>query len=207
MIVALAGKAGSGKDTVAGLLKTQWGFTPIAFADVMKRQAAELWGFTKQQLWGPSEFRNEVDSRWGLSPRRVLQHMGTEFGRGLHQDVWVRFALGIASTLDGPDGHRYTYSPSRGLSPRTSYVARSGVVITDVRFPNEMKAIRDAGGLTVRVLRNGSGLYGDAGQHRSERALDWVPDDAFSAVIRNNGTMGDLETAVARCMERLSAAA
>lgn len=57
-VVVIAGKAGSGKDTVADIMIRNHGAVAIAFADPMKRFAKHNFKFTDQQLWGPSEFRN-----------------------------------------------------------------------------------------------------------------------------------------------------
>jgi len=58
-LVILAGKAGSGKDTVASILQKEFNGVVIAQADPLKRFAMQLFGFTEEQLWGPSEMRNK----------------------------------------------------------------------------------------------------------------------------------------------------
>jgi hypothetical protein len=63
-IVGLSGRAGVGKDTVADVLVKEFGYVKVSFADPLKRCAMELWSFTEEQLWGPSEMRNEPDPRW-----------------------------------------------------------------------------------------------------------------------------------------------
>ena len=63
-IIGIAGKAGAGKDTVANILVEKFGYAKVSFADPLKRVALDLWGFTEEQLWGPSEKRNEPDPRW-----------------------------------------------------------------------------------------------------------------------------------------------
>lgn len=62
-IIMLSGKAGSGKDTVAGFL-AGYGAQPIAMADPMKRLARVLFGFTVDQLWGGSASRNAPDQNY-----------------------------------------------------------------------------------------------------------------------------------------------
>ena len=63
-VIGLAGKAGSGKSTVARHLVKQYGYVEIALADAVKRIAKQLYGFTDEQLWGPSEARNAPDLRY-----------------------------------------------------------------------------------------------------------------------------------------------
>jgi hypothetical protein len=65
-IVLIMGEASSGKDTFAGMLAKQMNGICIAQADPLKRFAMDVFGFTTEQLWGPSERRNELDSRYDL---------------------------------------------------------------------------------------------------------------------------------------------
>jgi hypothetical protein len=165
MIIGLTGLAGSGKDAVADALVAWHGFFKIALADPMKEACQRWFGWSDEDLWGPSENRNRPDARWGgLTPRRALQTLGTEWGRALHPDVWIEQALRVM----------------RG--------SRDCFVIPDVRFANEADAIRRAGGRVVRVLRAGAGLPGEAGAHASEAGafdVDGVLiNDSSLAVLR-----------------------
>lgn len=63
-IVLLVGQSGSGKDTAADFMTENHGAVKIALADPIKRLAMEVFGFTEEQLWGPSGNRNEVDARY-----------------------------------------------------------------------------------------------------------------------------------------------
>ncbi len=110
-LIVLSGTAGAGKDSVAKELVNSHGWELYSLAGPMKRFAADMFGFTDEQLYGPSKARNEPDPRWarpcqecagvgffpvrslpclmcagtGLindnSPRRILQLMGEEFLR------------------------------------------------------------------------------------------------------------------------------
>ena len=59
-----------------------------------------------------------------------------------------------------------------------------GVVFSDIRFKNEMAAVKKAGGFLWRMKR-GSGLEGAAGEHSSEAEQREVPDFYFDQVIDN----------------------
>lgn len=63
-IIGLSGLAGSGKDYIANILCTNYGFVKVAFADPIKRICRDVFDFTEEQLWGPSEKRNEPDNRY-----------------------------------------------------------------------------------------------------------------------------------------------
>jgi hypothetical protein len=167
MIIGLSGLAGSGKDAVADELVAHCGFFKLAVADAMKEACARWFGWTEEQLWGPSHLRNEPDPAWGgLTPRHALQTLGTEWGRGLHPDIWVEQVLRITR---GCRGSRF--------------------VIPDVRFTNECEAIRNEGGKVVRIVRAGHvGLAGAAGLHSSEAqelTCDaTLPNDSTLAVLK-----------------------
>lgn len=175
MIIGLAGKAGAGKDTVADLLVKHHDFQKIAFSDPMKRFCKEVFGWSDEQLWGPSELRNLPDNSrrmtngQGLTPRRALQLLGTEFGRACYEDVWVDYAIRRARDIGGP------------------------VVITDVRFQNELDALHKVGGKVWYISREGAGLMGDAALHASENGLVQADCDR---VILNEGSLSDLEDTI-----------
>lgn len=64
MIIGITGKAGSGKDTVADLLVKDFSFVKVALADELKRICMRVFNFSIEQLFGPSEKRNEPDKRY-----------------------------------------------------------------------------------------------------------------------------------------------
>jgi len=76
-IMGVSGQAGSGKDTVGDYLVEKYDFTKIALADPIKHLGYHVFGFTEDQLWGPSDRRNGVDERyhtveaWNLAQYRI----------------------------------------------------------------------------------------------------------------------------------------
>lgn len=64
LIIGLSGLAGSGKDFIADLLVEKYEFAKLALADPLKRICKEVFDFSDQQLWGPSEERNHPDKRY-----------------------------------------------------------------------------------------------------------------------------------------------
>lgn len=71
-IILLVGPAGVGKDTVGVALTKVAGFKRIAQADPIKRIARDVFGFTDEQLWGPSSARNAIDSSWVQTDKMKL---------------------------------------------------------------------------------------------------------------------------------------
>jgi hypothetical protein len=64
MLVAISGQAGAGKDTVADFLVKDHQFAKVSLADPLKRICKDIFDFSDQQLWGPSEMRNQPDKRY-----------------------------------------------------------------------------------------------------------------------------------------------
>jgi len=66
MIIVLSGEAGAGKDSTANILVDRHGFTLFSLAGPLKRFAEDMFGFTKEQLYGPSHARNQHNPKWNL---------------------------------------------------------------------------------------------------------------------------------------------
>jgi hypothetical protein len=79
-----------------------------------------------------------------------------------------------------------------------------GVAVPDVRFKNEMAAIKEAGGLVLRISRPGAGLGGAAALHQSEVEQASIPDSAFDRVFQNTGTIDDLRLAIQGFLREVS---
>lgn len=117
-----------------------------------------------------------------LTPRLLLQILGTEAGRGLiHPNIWVNSLMS-------------EYKDEHDLSTLGHEAKYPNWVVTDMRFPNEMEAVKKGGGITIRVNRNS--VYKDSDTqfshdipHPSETSLD---NATFDYVIDNNGSIEEL---------------
>jgi len=201
MIIGLVGLIGAGKDTIADYLVNIHQFRRESFANTLKDAVSAVFGWDRDLLEGRTrhsrEWREQVDAWWAdrlgmpdLTPRWVLQYWGTEVvRRSFHDDTWIA-------------------SLENRLRKTTD-----DVVISDCRFPNEIGAIKRAGGLVIRVHRGPDpDWYGFAeiinrgpekniewswaktqldkiNIHASETA--WI-GTAFDAVIDNNSSMDHL---------------
>ncbi len=134
-----------------------------------------------------------------LTPRYALQLLGTEFGRTCYPNTWVDVALRTAKKVLYQSGILrsvfFNYDAKQGL-----YVTHTrqgpkpqGVVISDVRFINEVVAINEASGFVYQTTR-GFGLEGAAGQHQSEVEMRNIPSTLFKGQIDNKDwTLEELE--------------
>jgi hypothetical protein len=140
MIIGICGFIGSGKDSIADHLVKNHLFTRLSFASVLKDACADIFSWDREMLEGKTEAarvqRESKDEWWSdklgmdISPRYALQFIGTDvFRNNLNPNIWV-------------------YAVERRLKLSTN-----NYVISDVRFPNEIKMITDNGGEIWRVER------------------------------------------------------
>lgn len=172
-IIGFTGRKGAGKDTLAAAIKSELdrdGFDVVSlqFAGPIKAFCREVFGWSQEHTDGG--LKEIVDPRWGITPRRAMQTLGTEWGRGLHPNLWVESMRTRVSTL-------------------TDDLGWDVAIITDVRFDNEAEMIREMGGVVVEVFRpSASALLID--QHASEAGVHRHLID-YTAV--NIGTREQLE--------------
>lgn len=179
------GSAAAGKSAVSNRLVAHHNCTEIAFADEIKRLCCRYWGFRSEQLWG-AEKDTPVDGR---APRYYFQQVGTSL-RHLDPDIWVRLTLHAADTVLHGSG----YTKERGVFNLMGVGVVAGVVIPDVRFPNEAQAIRNTGGVVWRKKRTVERLA--VGPHISEIGLVGWADKEFDAVLEDTSSLDILNVAV-----------
>lgn len=200
MIIGVCGLIGAGKDTIADYLVNIHQFRRESFANTLKDAVSSVFGWDRTMLEGRTkqsrEWREQPDTWWSnrlgreITPRLMLQLWGTEVcRRGFHDDIWI---ASLENKLRNTN---------------------DDVVISDCRFPNEIKAIKDAGGIVVRVIRGLEPEWYEAavsvnrgpnanstwslskhkleklGIHASETS--WIGTE-FDAVIDNNDGMDHL---------------
>ena len=139
MIIGGCGFIGSGKDTVADYLVNFHEFRRESFADTLKDAVASVFGWDRTLLEGRTkesrEWREEVDPWWAerlgmptLTPSWVLQYWGTEVCRkSFHDDIWI-------DSLENKIRN-----------------SKDDIIVSVVRFPNEVKAIQNHNGKMIWV--------------------------------------------------------
>ncbi|EON7973332.1 putative deoxynucleoside monophosphate kinase [Escherichia phage vB_EcoM_G17] len=192
-IIAINGTIGSGKDTFGESFINN-GYTRMSFATNLKDSVSAIFGWDREMLEGSTKesrkIREEPDQYWcdklgrnDVSPRWVLQNYGTNILRKyFHNDIWV---FSLEKSMQDIDGN---------------------IIITDCRFPNELKMIRSNNGTIIEVQRVLPHWYGLAASynkgdinikpvelesvHESEWA--WIGINNPDIIVQNNSTIDDL---------------
>ena len=177
MLIGVVGLIGSGKDTVSKRLEQRHGFRRDSFAKSLKDAVSAMFNWDREMLEGNGDesrqWREQPDEFWSkkfgktVTPRWVLQHFGTEVMRQhMHDAIWIDSCLS-----------RYNGGPT---------------VISDTRFQNELKTIKEHGGEIILVKRGELPTreqMQERGAHKSE--WDWMGWE-FDHVINNDGTKQEL---------------
>ena len=179
MIIGISGKAGSGKDTAAKMLEVLYANPDISYEDFANRRYknvadilivhfADALKETAQVLFRLGEWETNTQEgkkttiNWiGKTVRELLQGIGQGLRDAIDFDLWVKIL----------------FANTKGWS---------NYIIADVRYPNELEAIKKRNGILLRIDRKGAG----AGNHSSETALDNYKE--WDVHIENNGSIEDL---------------
>ena len=172
-VIGLGGRLRAGKDVVAERLEKEHGFKRLGMSDALHEAMLAI----DPILDGDWTYRSAIDL-YGyvqvkeLFPeaRRLLQALGTEVGRNMiGENVWVNI---MARKIDD-----FLY-------------ADQPVVITGIRFPNELKMIHQFAGKTVWVERPTESASAQAASHASENS---VGESDFDVTLLNDSTLDHLE--------------
>lgn len=197
MILGLSGKKRSGKSTLGRALTALW-FWEVAFADALKELAADLLGLSVKDLEGykTREVMLIMAGRGKtLNVRELLQRLGVGARCALGKDVWINAVRGRITDLYA-EAH---YSGQKDCN----------IVITDVRFPDEVAFIKKMEGKIIRLNRRESletrhhfsvdccgrpetahPASSNGDDHESESSL---PDDSNGIIVYDAVFTGSLE--------------
>lgn len=176
--IAIVGKANSGKNTLSKILSKKFKridpclkIKYLAFADPLKKMVKLMFPYLPNKfLVGPSKFRSEPipNAFKGPNPltvRQVLLDLGTEVGRGYKDDLWID-----------------------SLNFRLSKIKNNClVIVTDVRFINEFKFLKDNGFFMIKLVRGETAI-----NHVSELEQDKIPDSDFDYICYNKSNLSNL---------------
>ena len=160
MIIAFAGRANAGKDLAGKYLIEHYKFLHYYFAKPLKEGCKHLFQLTDEQIAN----KETIIEPWGMSPRTMYQKIGTDIGRTLDPNIWIKNAQMFIDKNQNQN-----------------------IVITDCRFGNEALWIRNRQGIVIHINRNNE-LIAES-KHTSENSM--VESD-YDYSIENIGTKEDL---------------
>lgn len=158
MLIGIIGRKRCGKDTMAEHLIRK-GFRQETFAGPLKEVCRIMFGFNDEQLYG--DRKEEEDDYWKITPRHAFQYLGTDL---------VRMQFGKLLPQVG-DQFWLKCLERRVLNLRREYGDDTNIVVSDIRFQNELDLIHELGGTVVRVKRPATEVD-DA--HVSEAMIDSI---------------------------------
>lgn len=236
-LIAISGKLGSGKDEVANMINQMATekYIIVKFAGKLKEIVCLLLGCTREDL-EDRDFKNkELGEEWWyynskleglldyrtykhfeyesidlikLTPRLLLQLLGTECGRNIiHPNIWVNSLFADYRCID--DSKRV----SMGNVIDYNDCVFPKWLISDIRFTNEASSLKGRGGIIIRINRPRVGIehimdgtqrlaQKPIEEHESEIGLDDYSD--FDFVIENDGSLEDLREKVKNIVESLN---
>ena len=151
-IIGLCGSKGSGKDTFADYLVNTEGYIKIAFADYIRNSLKVLFDWDDEKF---KQTNKEVDDEyWGVSPRKMMQEMGTEFLREHCNNI-------ISQDFKLYDGTVYksTFHIKRLNYDINKFYQNCGntealkIIISDIRFQDELDYVKNLGGTIINIDR------------------------------------------------------
>jgi hypothetical protein len=205
-LIGLTGFIGSGKSTVANILTEHYGYRQDSFAATVKDAVSAIFGWSRELVEGDTlesrHWRDTVDTWWSkelgianFTPRFALTHYGTDvMRRYFNDDIWL-------------------------LTVKRRIMAYAGtpVVITDVRFPNEVKFVQSMSGQFINIERDARPVWYDVARRANtgdaEATLQMTTQNAAihpsewqwvgltgDTILYNTGTLDDLKLRLAEIL-------
>ena len=143
LIGLCAGKR-CGKDTFADYIIEKQGYVKYGFADPLKEACRHIFLFNDEQLYG--EEKEEMDDRWGITPRQALQQVGTQMFRQQSHKLFPNSKIKAGKIW--VQRFKLWYKEQIKINPNIK------VILSDIRFQDEADAITELGGSLISIKRN-----------------------------------------------------
>ena len=182
MLLVIIGNIGSGKSTAANILK-EIGFIEYSFATPLKEFALSI-GFNYEDVYGTQEEKTRINSNFGISGRQFMQRFGTDVMRKETKFLFDNHIDNI-------------WTKAMEIKIKNALALGKNVVVSDGRFPDEAKLIKDLGGIIIRIKRQNNKF---ACSHASETEMNNIVADVEYC---NDGTIEDLRSFLMQIKECL----
>lgn len=192
--IALTGRIRSGKTTIADHLWLKHDFARVSFASSLKLTADRLFSHLYEPIYEDCPFSEDGRSiKDYRKPRALLQELGQKM-REIDEDVWIKQA-------------------EQDVKLAEAWRSTAGVVIDDLRQPNEYDWARTNGFIIIRVEASESMRLERAKQagdsfneedlaHDTEQHVDKFDVDY---TIVNDGDLDELERQVDEILAEIKA--
>lgn len=139
-LIGILGRSRSGKDTTANIIILLYPdqYTLKRFAQPIKNALKEIYDFTPEQL--EDDEKEHIDKRYNITPRQAMQEMTAHY---LKKHGGAFFSERVFTTFD-----TMTYA-----NATTNDTSQCGIIIPDVRYEHDIHAIRNRGGIIIKVVR------------------------------------------------------
>jgi|UniRef100_A0A6C0BH10 hypothetical protein len=169
-VIAVCGLKRSGKDTVADIIASEYGYNKIKISESLKDIIKMAFDMSDNQL--ESDLKDEIDDRWGVSPRKLMQFIGTEVMQyeiqkvipSIGRNFWIKRL--VETYIDKYPSERF--------------------VISDLRFPHEYEMLAKYKPCIMKVERKS---ITHECVHVSEQEFRNIPCDI---VYKNDKSKEDL---------------
>lgn len=167
-IIAICGARRSGKDTLARILETQYGYKHLKISHELKSIVSQLFTLNDEQL--ENDNKDIVDGRYGITPREIMQFFGTEMMQyklsellpQMGRKFWIKLFI-----------EKYIISQTNDK-----------IVISDLRFLHEYDELKKYNAVIVKIERENNPYKNDKlDTHVSETEYNQIP---FDHILKNN---------------------
>jgi len=168
MLLGISAKKQSGKDEFFKIINKLNNnlFENKKFAGKLKQICSIITGMPIEYFYDHNYYGLFLPE-WNMTIREIQQKIGTDvFRNNLSENTWINALF-------------------------CDFKKNCNWIITDLRFPNELKTIKDHGGIVVRIERD---IINNNDNHASEISLDNYTE--WDYIIKNNGTLKEYENEI-----------
>lgn len=175
-IIGICGKKFNGKDTIGAYLINKYGYEKLSFAEPLKTLCKNMFEFNDEQVNGNQ--KEIVDEFWKITPRQLMQFIGT--------DLFRKQMVNIIPSIN--EENIWIKCLELKIKKKIQQNSNIKIVITDVRFQNEINFIKSLNNSEIWKVEKKSQEYND--EHESEKNIDLLQN--IDITIMNNDSINDL---------------